>query len=87
MKYKKEDLMYGKFTKRFGENHKKRRKYEILYFPFENRMVATVFKLNDDNVETKVLLHLKVINKKYHPKYQDHIIYRENTYRRKFNHE
>lgn len=83
MKYQKEDLMYGKFIKRFDTDHKKRRKYEILYFPFENRMVATMFRLDDDNVETKVLLHLKVINKKFHPKYQDHIIYRENVYSRR----
>lgn len=71
MKYQKEDLMYGKFTKRINFDQKKRRHYEILYFPFENRMEATVFNFDQD----KVLLRLKLINKKFHPKYQNHIIY------------
>jgi len=65
MKYQKEDLMYGKFIKRFNFDQKKRRHYETLYFPFEHRMEATIFNFDRD----KVLLHLKVINKKFHPKY------------------
>ena len=71
MKYQKEDLMYGKFTKRSYSDQKKRRHYETLYFPFEHRMEATIFNFDQD----KILLRLKMINKKFHPKYQNHIIY------------